>query len=333
MKNDLFCTKCFNDEEFKKADGTVTHEIKNEKFEESVEKLICQKCGEEIIEDEVFDRSLLNAFNTYRKKHNLLLPEEIENILETYDLSQRALSRLLGWGEVTINRYLNGSLQDKAHDQMLSFITQPDNMLELLEKNKGNVSDKVHKKTKEKAEELLLKNSLTDNIIIKKLQTLPNIYRGNKKFDIDKFYNIILFYSQNIQKLWKTKLLKLIFYAEFLNFKQNKTSIAGTSFIHWEHGPVPKRIYALLDILIEDYNVIELQDVSEFYNGSIVINKKEFNSSLFCKEELETLNFILNKFKDYTSNDLCQLTHKETAYIETKHNEFISYDFAKEINI
>lgn len=333
MKKDLFCTKCFNDEDFKKINDVITHEIKGEEFEENVEKFICQHCGEEIIEDEDFDRSLLNAFNNYRKKHNLLLPDEIKNIRDAYGLSQRALSRLLEWGQVTIHRYENGSLQDTAHDQMLSFIKQPDNMLELLEKNKGNISDKLYNKIKEKAEELLLRESLTDNIIIRRLQTLPDIYRGNKEFDIEKFYNIILFFSQNIPKLWKTKLLKLIFYAEFLNFKQKQVSIAGTPFIHWAHGPVPKRVYALFDILIEDYNVIELQDVSEFYDGSIIKNKKDFDSSIFSKDELDILNFVLNKFQNYTSNQLCKLTHGEVVYIKTKHNEFMSYEFAKEIKI
>jgi len=165
MKENLFCTECFNDENFKKINGAITHEIKGEEFEENVEKFICQNCGEEIIEDEDFDKSLLNAFNDYRIKHNLLLPEEIENIRETYDLSQRALSRLLGWGQITIHRYEKGALQDKAHNQMLSFIKQPNNMLDLLEKNKENISKKLYEKTKEKAEKLLLQDSLTDNII------------------------------------------------------------------------------------------------------------------------------------------------------------------------
>jgi len=331
MKRNLFCTKCFNDEDFEKTTGTITHEIKNEKFEENVEKFICKNCGEEIIEDEDFDESLLKAFNDYRKSHNLLLPEEIKKIRSTYALSQRALARLLGWGQVTIHRYENGSLQDNAHDQMLSFIKQPDNMLKLLEKNKKNISTKLYKKTKEKAETLLLKKSLTDNIIIKKLQSLNKKYSGNKKFDIEKFYNMVIFFSQNIEKLWKTKLLKLIFYSEFINYKKFNTSIAGTPFIHWPHGPVPKRIYALIDILIEDYKAIEMQDISDHYEGSIIINKKDFNPSIFSKEELETLNLVLNKFKNYSSKELCNQTHKEAAYLQTKHNDFISYDYANEI--
>lgn len=333
MKKDLFCTECFNDHDFKKINGAITHEIKGEEFKENVTKYVCDNCGEEIIEDEAFDQSLLNAFNDYRKKHKLLLPEEIENIRETYDLSQRALSRLLGWGQVTIHRYEKGALQDKAHDQMLSFIKQPDNMLDLLEKNKENISKKLYEKTKEKAEKFLLQDSLTDNIIIKKLRSLTGIYSGNKEFDIEKFYHMILFFSQNISKLWKTKLLKLIFYSEFINFKKNEVSIAGTPFIHWQHGPVPKRVYALLDILIEDYHVIEMQDISDHYEGSVINNIKDFNPSIFSEKELETLNFVLDKFKDSTSKELCDSTHKEVAYKQTKHNEFISYDFAKDIKI
>ena len=65
MKKTLFCTKCFNNKNFKKVTGDITHKIKGEEIKESVKKHICQNCGEEIIEDEDFDESLLNAFEKY----------------------------------------------------------------------------------------------------------------------------------------------------------------------------------------------------------------------------------------------------------------------------
>lgn len=89
----------------------------------------------------------------------------------------------------------------------------------------------------------------------------------------------------------------------------------------------------MLDILIEDYHVIEMQDISGYYQGSIINNIKDFNPSIFSEKELETLNFLLDKFKDSTSKELFDLTHKEVAYKQTKHNECISYDFAKDIKI
>jgi predicted SprT family Zn-dependent metalloprotease len=66
MKKALFCTKCFNDKDFKEINGQITHKIKEEKIKESVKKYICQNCGEEIVNDEEFDKSLLNAFEKYK---------------------------------------------------------------------------------------------------------------------------------------------------------------------------------------------------------------------------------------------------------------------------
>lgn len=333
MGNKLFCTECFNDKNFDKQEGIITHEVRGEQFQETVTKYICENCKEEIINDKDFDKSLLKSYNKYRKKHDLLLPRDIKNIRNKYDLSQRALSRLLGWGKVTIHRYENGSLQSTAHDQMLTFIKEPNNMLELLEKNKENIKNNLYNKIKNKTEKLMVKNSITDNIYVKKLQSIPKEYRGDNDFNIDKFCNIVLFFSQNINKLWKTKLLKLIFYSEFLNYKNNCTSIAGTPFVHWQHGPVPKHMFALLDILIEDYEVIELEEFIEFYEGDIINNKKQFNNSLFSNEEIKTLEYVLAHFKDSTASEIRNKTHTEKAYKKTNPNDLISYNYAYNINI
>jgi len=333
LNKEIFCTKCFNDNSFEKKQEVIDHDIRGDIFEIKTTKYICNNCGEEIIKDADFDNSLEKAYNLYRKKYNMLLPKEITEIRNKYDLSQRAFSRLLSWGQVTIHRYENGALQGKAHDQMLSFIKQPDNMLDFLQKNKNNISDELYKNVKEKAKDLLMKKSITDNIYVRKLQNIEDEFKGNRDFDIDKFCNMVLYFSQNIEKLWKTKLIKLIFYSEFLNFKNNNISIAGTPFVHWQLGPVPKHIYALLDILIEDYGVIKLEEMIEYYEGEIIENKKSFNSSLFSEEELETMKSITNHFKDTTASDIIDKTHSERAYQETIHNQLISYNYARDITI
>jgi hypothetical protein len=74
MKKALFCTKCFNDKDFKEINGQITHKIKEKEIKESVKKHICQNCGEEIINDRDFDESFLNAFEKYltmKKEENL----------------------------------------------------------------------------------------------------------------------------------------------------------------------------------------------------------------------------------------------------------------------
>ncbi len=334
MKNKLFCPECFNDEEFKKIKDYETHEIRGEKYKNKVTKYICNNCGQDIIDDDEYDKSLIKAFNKYRKEHNLLFPEEIKQIREMYGLSQRGMSRLLGWGQVTINRYEKGALQDEAHNQMLMSFKKPEFMLELLEKNKDNISDKNYEKTKNKANKLIQKSSIIDTVIIKKMQSLEKEYKGDQEFDIEKFLNMILFFAQNIKKLWQTKLFKLLFYSEFFNYKKYKKSISGTAFVHWQHGPVPKHIYGLLEILTEDYKLIEAKETQEYnYIGETIINNKDFDESLFSPEELESLNYVLNKFKNYTSTEIRNLSHKEKGYKETIQNQLISYNYANDLQI
>jgi transcriptional regulator with XRE-family HTH domain len=63
------------------------------------------------------------------------LPEEIKKIREQYGLSQRSFAKLLNWGDKTICRYENGSIQDKAHNSLLLFLREPENMRTYLTEN------------------------------------------------------------------------------------------------------------------------------------------------------------------------------------------------------
>jgi putative zinc finger/helix-turn-helix protein, YgiT family len=85
---------------------------------------------------EEFDNAtLINAYNEYRRRHKLLLPEEIKKIREQYGLSQRSFAKLLNWGDKTICRYENGSIQDKAHNSLMLFLREPENMRTYLTEN------------------------------------------------------------------------------------------------------------------------------------------------------------------------------------------------------
>jgi len=50
-------------------------------------------------------------------------------------LSQKAYSRLLGFGEVTIHRYELGSIQEKAQDLIIRQTEDPEFIKQLYEKN------------------------------------------------------------------------------------------------------------------------------------------------------------------------------------------------------
>ena len=50
-------------------------------------------------------------------------------------------------------------------------------------------------------------------------------------------------------------------------------------------------------------------------------------------DEFKTIDIVVNKFYSFTSKDIVKYMHKEKAYLETKTNEFISFEYAKYIDL
>ena len=114
----------------------------------------------DLFDEELDNATLIKVYNEYRQRHKLLLPEEIKSIREQYGLSQRGFSRLLGWGDKTIFRYENGSLQDKAHDTILTFLRCPENMQSYISDNETNLNEKQKNKLLESIEKLEKKSPI-----------------------------------------------------------------------------------------------------------------------------------------------------------------------------
>ena len=116
---------------------------------------ICNHCGTELFHKELEERNQEKAFNLYRDKNNILYPEKIKAIRDKYGLTQKEMSKLLGWGDITYHRYENGSLPDQAHNTLLLLIKDPKNVRMIIENNKHNLSSKTLDKLKNRLEELL----------------------------------------------------------------------------------------------------------------------------------------------------------------------------------
>lgn len=182
-----------------------------------------------------------------------------------YGLSQRAFSKLLNWGDKTIPRYENGSIQDKAHNSILMFLKEPLNMKTYLKENETSLNEKQLLKL-----DKILENLINDTREEKTIQflnsyfyTQPNIENGFKSFDYLKFAAMIIFFSNKDNELLKTKLMKLLNYSDMIYFKNNSLSISGTRYLHLPYGPVPEKFDILLERLQED----KIIKINIEYNG------------------------------------------------------------------
>lgn len=78
-------------------------------------------------------------------------PDEIGDILNKYGIGKKPLAKLLGWGDITIIRYMDGAPPSKAYsDKLRELLDNPRSYYELLERNKENISPASYRKSRDK---------------------------------------------------------------------------------------------------------------------------------------------------------------------------------------
>lgn len=334
----LYCPSCDKITDMNIESITEDINVKGEKINIASEVAVCNDCKKRVFSEELETKNIDLAYSIYRRKHNLLSPQEIINMREKYSLSQRSLASLLEWGEITINRYENGAIQDPAHNEVLNFIADPKNMKELFEKNGQFLNNIAREQLKNRIEELRKESSktqfkfcLADYIVANKC---IDEFSGFIKFDLEKMINMILYVAEKTRGVFTTKLNKLLWYIDFLSFKERSISITGSNYIHLPLGPVPNKYELITGLAIADG--LLLQEEISFpggKSGTRYTALEPTNCSLFNNEEIKIMDFIIAHFKNYNAEQIKEKSHKEKAYEETTQGQVISYKYAQFLSV
>ncbi|MCR4889665.1 MAG: DUF4065 domain-containing protein [Ruminococcus sp.] len=315
--------------------------IKDEEVEYEEKVYFCSTLGEDdedayFIPPKVMNENLLNAKNAYRMMKGLLTSYDIVSFREKFGLSQIELSKLLGWGEVTITRYETKAIQDSTYDNELRLImNNPLIMLQTLEKNKDSFEIGRYMVLKSKVIEAI---TAGNNAFIKR-QNLANYYvqysepsieNGNVVLNIEKLEQVINYFADKISDLGKVFLMKLLWYSDALSFKIRNTAITGLVYTHKPMGALPighNDIINLPGINVEETN----KDTFE-YTSYHILPLKDADYSKLSDEEIDILDQVIDKFKFYNGAKIAEYMHQEYAYTQTIPNEIITFAYAKEIN-
>jgi len=333
LKKELFCHIC---DDYKAVDIVRKNEVymvRDEEIEIQSEISTCVCCGEELFDKELDETNIERAFEKYRKNHGLLTSDEIKNIRETYGLSQRAFSKLLKWGEVTMNRYEMGAIQDKAHNNILILLKNPENMLNILNNNLGVLSCSKEKQLGEKIALLLSENAVTEleHNIVESIKSRNDIFSGFKYFDYEKFKSLVIYFALNETKLFKTKLMKLLWYTDNVFFREKTISITGMQYACLPRGPVIENRNLLLGLL-EKQGVISIVE-DEDTNGEYILSETDSCDVFLEQDEIDMAKKISDKFKLFNCKQISDYSHEERGWKENRVGSLISYDYAKYITL
>lgn len=328
------CEKCHEVEERERMTSVT---LKGEEVMYEERFYFCENAEKEESEftsASMMNENLLKARNAYRIKKGLLTSDEIVAIRENYGLSQIDLARLLGWGEATVSRYESKAIQDEAYDTMLRLVKDnPLKALEFLKKNNKKFSEAKYAAVKEKIVEklgLYGKEFLSRQAFESEYAgfDIPSELNGYAALNIDKIETIISYFAKEVSNLYKTKLMKLLWYTDVLAFIQNDKAMTGLVYRHEAMGALPVGHYSLMNL--ENLNIQE--EAGYNYDSMLHIYPSEHaDYSVLNTQETEILEKVAEKFRAFKAREIVDYMHEETAYKKTSSGEIIPFTLAKEI--
>lgn len=330
-----YCPFCMKEHEMNIVEEKETTSYKNEEVVFDSLYLHCEECDEYFEDEELIKLNDLRMKDAYREKTGLLKSSDITAIRKLYDISQNDLSLLLHWGGKTVTRYESHQVQEKAHDMILKKISEdPGWYTEILLDSRNDIPEKRFKKYMARALELYKKSD--DYYLRMYIKSKCSAYMekpewfGRSELSLSKIVDVINYFasSEDVRSLYKVKLMKLMWYADFLSYKLRDKSITGLPYVSLPMGAVPEAH----DSIIKLNGVpCELKDVNGNEAYYFHSNTKYFPS--LNEEDKQILDTIIEEFGKMDREHLVERMHQERAFTDTKPNSVISYEYAKYLTI
>ena len=311
--------------------------FRKETFEIIFHYYKCKDSGEQFTATSLDDININQVYNQYRDKFNIPFPDEIIRIRQKYGLSAAKMSEILGFGINSYRQYEAGEMPSVANAKLIQMANDPKKFISIVELC-GTLDKKAKIRYIQKAQ--FLADKIKKNIFNLNFKEYlmggnwADIYSGYRIPNFEKFTEMVVYFSDKLSP-FKTKMNKLLFYADFLMFKLSGFSISGMRYNAIDKGPVPNNFQSIFEYLANEGEI----DIftTEFPNGYTgeqfkSIKNRKFNAELFTENELNTLGKVAKVFKDTSTGDIIQLSHLEEAWKKNEKNKsVISYKYAFEL--
>lgn len=152
--------------------------------------------------------------------------------------------------------------------------------------------------------------------------------------NLDKTMNVILYILHKIGEISKTKLIKLIFFADFEHLKKYNRPITWDKYYRLDGGPVPSYLLDLINIAIGRKGITVSKRDKECFLNAVKITKRAFgrNEGAFLsplrkpdideisESDIEIIDYILRKYGHFNARELSVKSHEHIAYKRSSGN-------------
>ncbi|AMR05809.1 MULTISPECIES: type II toxin-antitoxin system antitoxin SocA domain-containing protein [Bacillus cereus group] len=285
----VLCEFCRDMVRYSTKDVSKVTVIRGKQYHYVGKEANCEECKSEIFVPNIHDYNLEQLDHAYRQQEQLVTISEIREVLEKYKIGKRPLSLLLGWGEVTLTRYVNGDIPTKQYSDILKRLGRDQSfMLDILERNKDLITQKAYRVSKE---------------AIAKLQENSDI-PSTQTTKIEEVANYLLYKNDDITPL---ALQKLLYYAQGFCKVFTGTYLFEDDCEVGSHGPVYR-------VIFNKYKVYQYDNLEVSY----------VSTNQLTQIEKEILDCVMNTLGCYSGKSLEKMIlfdlPWEVAHLELEDN-------------
>ncbi len=277
-----YCIECGGSQPYSISTTRETGMVRGIQISYLEDRARCRVCGGLVYVPEVNDENVKAMEESFRKAAKLITIREIQEILEKYNIGAGPLAKVLGFGGVTVNRYLSGQLPSKAHsDLLLKIRASHRTMEEYLEAGRGEITEVAYQKCREAVD------------------------RYKKLYGDDRIKLVARYIIWRVRDITAPALQKLLYYSQAFYQALFHETLFPDDCQAWARGPVYQEIYYWFKELEWDPN-----------EG----NDEELGAGLdeMTTRERSLLDAVIESFGEYSGTVLSEITHRELPWLEAR---------------
>lgn len=272
---------------------------------------LCEESGEEFTDEATGKINFAQVYNQYREENNIPFVNEIIKFREDCQLSKADMGRLLGFGENQYYHYELGEVPSPSNGRLMrTLIDSREALISAI--TESSIKDSNKKKSIKALNELSRIENEEKPIFNLLFSSRHSIYNGYALTSVNKVRQMILFFLEHMSVGYKTALNKLMFYADFLMYKEHGVSISGLSYSALPFGNVPNNFKVLYGVFKE---VDEIDEEIPYFKALC-----QCDTSVFNQEELFVLTHVANEMGKLSSRTLSKINHSEDSWVKYNHD-------------
>lgn len=259
---------------------------------------------------------LSQVTNQYRERHGIPYQDEVIVLRERYGLSASKMSVILGFGANQYRLYEDGEVPSESNGKMIRSAMNPKVFLDLVKSSRHQLTDREYAKITARVEDVIdqSKGGRDESFVAERLfLSGRGLANGFAPQSTQRLKNLLLYVLGQMGETFQTKMNKVLFYIDFLSYRERGIAISGLAYNAIEFGPVPQRwdrVYSAFDEVEEQLRLVQGQECMSLKADA------EADMSGFTQEEMAVIDTVCGRLKNLTSRAVSKLSHEETAWKE-----------------